>query len=138
MFRFFVPVFLFCPALLAQDKITIYMTDVPSWTLKTQQSNSAEESDSTTTIEKRGFLVPKARNYFHSQKDCRDFTMTVDAEKASYAFVFGGRDAWDRNNVNVMVVNLENQEVIYAGDAIRFANVVKDACKAVRKHIDSK
>ena len=70
---------------------------------------------------------------FHERKECKNFALVLNLEKADYTFIFDGRTQWAQQHVNVVVVKMEDEEVIYAGDAIRHPNVVKDACNAVRK-----
>ncbi len=132
----FFAAFFFCSILSAQDRVKIHITDVPFWTLRVQDSET--NSTLTETVDRPYPMVAKAMRHFRSQKHCKDFAIVLNIEKAHYAFVFGGRTAWDQGNVNVRVIKLnEDQEVVYAGETIRFTNVVKDACKAVKRELDS-
>ena len=122
-----------------EDKLNIYMTDTPSWTIKSHSygtasasGNTGIASSSSSTMVMQNSLVTDAMGHFRKHKDCKDFALTVSEETASYIFVFGHQNEYREN---VMVVNSDEQ-VIYAGNALRLKNVVKDACKSVKEDLE--
>ena len=125
--------FLSFSILSAQDKTRIFITDRPSWEVLIGQSNEGSVLSRSALGQEP--LISTSMGFFHDRKKCKDFGLVLDLEKADYAFIFDGRTRWDQQNVDVMVVHMKGKEVIYAGDAMRHANVIKDACKAVKKDL---
>ena len=111
----------FSALLMAQaPKAKIYMTDIDSWQFQGQAGQ----------MRGRGNDVIEASNHFLKLRECSNLSMITSAKLADYAFIFAPGAWWSVREV--MVVQIDNEEVVYAGKAWRFKNVVKDACRAVR------
>lgn len=126
--------FLSFSILSAQDKTRIYFTDLPAWTVEKKYFDGTSGS---VEMRPHSSMVTDAMGHFVNKKECREFAMILGIEDADYAFIFVQPDSIYRPR-SVQVIKLDGgQEVIYAGLASRFSNVVKDACNAVKEDRES-
>ncbi len=123
----------FCVTLLSQDKTRIYITDRPSWEIEAGQGDEGSVLSRSALGQEP--LINKSMTLFHERKECRTFGLVLNLEKADYTFIFDGRTQWAQQNINVVVLQMKGEEVIYAGEARRHSNVLKDACNAVKKSL---
>jgi len=88
----------------------IYITDNPTWTLHTTRRLSAS--------------IAEAMKRVKELKECRNFSLTIDEEKADHVFLLERDDKRDR----VVVFDAQG-DVIYASYKKNLKDALKDACK---------
>jgi hypothetical protein len=109
----------------------VLITDLPDWTITKEKIARGDEVKVTATVKANKGLVSRATEYFFKKKECRAVSLTTDASKANYAFVFDGWVSGLTGDVHIMVVDMKTQEVISAKHTQMMSNMVKEACQAV-------
>lgn len=116
-------------ALLAQDKVRIYVTDSDSWST----SGGFASGDDLGLGGSSGGARPQTVEIVKTfNQRCPRLTVTIKKESADYIVMLdheGGKQIFRVNN-KIAIFNSEG-DAIYSGSTRSLGNAVKDSCEAI-------
>lgn len=117
-----------------RHKVRVYVTDSKSWEIT--GGIGASEEGGIGGI--HGGARPQTAEIIKTfGKRCPDLTVTLNRDNADYIVLLeheGGKDLIRRDN-KVAVSDREG-DVLYSGSTRLLGNAVKEACNAIRRHLE--